>query len=64
MKKQCNNKRVRQGVAWLRLKYQLVTALEAPFGDEFWFFHQRAIRFQDQLDQQDALAGRKSGGSR
>jgi hypothetical protein len=37
---------------WLRLKYRLATALEAPFGDVFWFFHQWAVRLQDQLDRE------------
>ena len=39
-----------QPITWLRLKYRLATALEAPFGDMFWFFHQWAVRLQDQLD--------------
>jgi hypothetical protein len=39
---------------WLRIKYRLACALEAPFGDAFWFFHQKAVRLHDQLEQENA----------
>jgi hypothetical protein len=47
-------KKQRHALTWLRLKYRLATALEAPFGDVFWFFHQRAVRLLDQLDREGA----------
>jgi hypothetical protein len=31
-----------------------IAKLKAPFGDAFWFFHQRAVRLQDQLEQEGA----------
>jgi hypothetical protein len=43
-----------QDLKWLRLKYRLATMLEAPFGNLFWFFHQRAVRLQDQLEREGA----------
>lgn len=50
-----NKRRPRQSLRWLRLKYRLTTALEAPFGDVFWFFHQRAVRLQDELANQEGV---------
>ena len=47
-------KRERQALTWLRLKYRLATALEAPFGDVFWYFHQRAARLHDELSNREA----------
>jgi hypothetical protein len=41
-----------QKLTWLRLKYRFATVLEAPFGDVFWFFHQRAARLQDEIERQ------------
>jgi hypothetical protein len=40
---------------WLRLKYRLATALEAPFGDAFWYFHQRAVRLHDELAKREVV---------
>jgi hypothetical protein len=62
--RQNKHSRGHYALTWLRLKYRLATALEAAFGDAFWFFHRRAVRLQDQLDQQDALPGRTSRGVR
>jgi hypothetical protein len=41
-----------QTLTWLRVKYGLAAGLEAPFGDAFWFFHQWAVRLQDQLERE------------
>jgi hypothetical protein len=48
-------KRQRNALTWLRLKYRLATALEAPFGDVFWLFHQWAVRLQDELANREAI---------
>jgi hypothetical protein len=39
-----------QTSTWLRLKYWLACALETPFGDAFWLFHQWAVRLQDRIE--------------
>lgn len=38
----------------LKFKYALLRKLQAPFGWVFWLIHERADRFQDEIERRES----------